>query len=104
MNALMRVEALCANVVERAFAVAFPSALEPVQIARKLVAAFESAPPSGRGGRRFIVRLSLADFSRLADEREYLEGRWATMLTRLGERSRLPHGPPEVTMASDPQV
>jgi hypothetical protein len=100
-----RVEAACADVVERAFALAFPSALEPVQIARKLVAVFESgAAPGGRGGRRFAVRLSPADFARLEPGRAYLEAQWSAMLARLAERSGRPQRPPEVRAELDPSV
>jgi hypothetical protein len=99
----VRVETICANAVERAFAVAFPSAIEPVQIARKLVASFE-AGSSGRGQRRFGVRLNPADFARFAADREYLERRWSEMLTRLAERSHLPQAPPAVTMIGDSSV
>jgi Inner membrane component of T3SS, cytoplasmic domain/Protein of unknown function (DUF3662) len=100
---LLRVETACANVVERAFAVAFPSAIEPVQIARKLVASFEAAS-AGRGQRRFKVRLNPADLGRFAADREYLEGRWSAMLTRLAERSHVPQAPPGVTMLSDASI
>ena len=88
MNAFTRLEAVCANVVERTFAVAFPSALQPVMIARKLVAAFESAAAGEpREGRRFLVQLAPADVARFAPDREYLERQWSTMLARLAERS-----------------
>lgn len=97
MEFFARLETACANVVERAFALAFPSALEPVQIARKLVAAYESgAAASGRGGRRFIVRISAADYARLERDRAYLERQWRAMLARLVERSGYPQRAPEV--------
>ncbi len=97
MSAIARLEATLANAVERAFAIAFPSALEPVQIARKLVAAFESgAATSDRLGRRFLVTLSAADYARLAGDRAYLETQWSTMLARLAERSGHPQRAPEV--------
>jgi hypothetical protein len=100
-----RVEAACADIVERAFALVFPSALEPVQIARKLVAAFESGTAlGGRGGRRFIVRLSPADFARLEPDREYMEKQWNAMLARLAERSGRPQRQPEVRAELDPAV
>jgi hypothetical protein len=105
VNVFARVEAACANVVERAFAVAFPSALEPVQIARKLVLSFEAgAATSGRSGLRFVVRVSPADFARFSADREYLECQWRTMLGRLAERSRRPQRSPDVTMEADPRV
>jgi hypothetical protein len=100
VNPFEQLEALCSGAVEGAFALAFPSALEPVQVARKLVASFESSTSAGRGGRRFIVNVSPADFGRLEPDRGYLERQWGAMLTRLAERSRLPQRPPEVELAS----
>ena len=98
-------EATCARVVERAFAVAFPSAIEPVQIARKLVASFESqAAGSGRGGRRFMVLLSAPDFARFEPDRAYLERQWSVMLARLAERSGRPQRAPEVLAQTDATV
>ena len=100
-----RLEAHCATAVERAFAVAFPTPIEPVQIARKLVAAFESGvATSGRGGRRFHVRLSAADHARFASDLPYLQTQWAAMLARLCERSGRPQRPPDVVAERDPGV
>jgi hypothetical protein len=105
MNVFERLETICANAVERTFATAFPSALEPVQIARKLVAAFESGgTASGRGGRRFVVRMSTSDFARFERDRAYLERQWSAMLERLVERSGRPERAPEVCAESDPTV
>lgn len=95
-----RIEAVCANAVERAFALAFPSALEPVQVARKLVAAFESESGS-RGGRRFVVHVGDADYTRLEDELPYLQKQWTTMLVRLVERTGRPERPPIVAVVRD---
>ncbi len=100
-----RVEAACANVVERAFATAFPSALEPVQIARKLVAAFESgAVAETRAGRVFTVRLSQRDRARFEGELPYLERQWTMMLVRLARRSHKPQREPVVRAVVDPAV
>ncbi len=105
MNVFERLETICANAVERTFAVAFPSALEPVQIARKLVGAFEAGgQASGRGGRRFIVRMSAADYARFEPDRAYLERQWSAMLARLAERSGRPQRAPEVRAELDPAV
>jgi hypothetical protein len=105
MNAFTRLEAVCANVVERTFAVAFPSALQPVMIARKLVAAFESAAAGEpREGRRFLVQLAPADVARFAPDREYLERQWSTMLARLAERSGRSPRAPEVRLVATPTV
>ncbi|MBD5633706.1 MAG: DUF3662 domain-containing protein, partial [Candidatus Eremiobacteraeota bacterium] len=73
-----RLETACADAVERAFALAFPSALEPVQVARKLVATFESGPASpARAGRRFLVKMNARDFARLGGDMPYLERQWS---------------------------
>ena len=104
-NPFARLEAICANAVERAFALAFPSALEPVQIARKLVGAFEAGGPAiSRAGRRFAVRLSPGDFARFEPELPYLQRQWTEMLARLSERSGRPQSPPEVYAEADPTV
>jgi Inner membrane component of T3SS, cytoplasmic domain/Protein of unknown function (DUF3662) len=102
VNPAQRLESVCASVVERAFALAFPSALEPVQVARKLVAAFESAGTPGRGGRRFLVRVGRSDFARFQPDRAYLEPQWSGMLARLAERSRQPQRAPEVVLVERP--
>jgi hypothetical protein len=105
MNVFARLEAVCASAVERAFALAFPSALEPVQIARKLVAAFEAGGvPDGRGGRRFTVLLAPSDLARFEPSRTYLERQWLGMLVRLAERSGFPQRPPVVSMQADPAI
>jgi hypothetical protein len=104
MNPIERLEAFCASTVERAFAVAFPSELEPVHIARKLVAAFEGGASSGRAGRRFLVQMNPADYGRFESEHQYLERQWGIMLMRLAERSRLPQRPPEVLVVERPEV
>jgi hypothetical protein len=105
MNVFARLEAACALAVERAFALAFPSALEPVQIARKLVAAFEAeASEHDRGGRRFTVHLHPADFARFEPSRAYLERQWTAMLGRIAERSARPQRAPEVSLAADAAV
>lgn len=104
MNAFERLEALCASAVERAFAVAFPSELEPVHVARKLVASFEGGTSASRGGRRFIVNVSSEDMTRLEPDRAYLERQWSAMLARLAERSRQPQRPPVVVLAGKPEL
>jgi hypothetical protein len=105
VNVFERLETACANVVERTFAAAFPSALEPVQIARKLVAAFEAGgPASGRGGRRFVVRMSAADFARFEPDLAYLERQWTAMLAGLAERSGKPQRKPDVRAEAFPSI
>lgn len=104
-NPFARLEAACANVVERTFAFAFPSALEPVQIARKLVASFEAAVVlDERRGRCFTVHLHPSDYARLESELPYLERQWTAMLARLAERSRRPQRAPEVRAQSNATV
>ncbi|MBC5801197.1 MAG: DUF3662 domain-containing protein [Candidatus Eremiobacteraeota bacterium] len=91
--------------MERTFAFAFPSALEPVQIARKLVANFEAAAVvDERRGRCFTVQLHPSDYARLENELPYLERQWTAMLARLAERSRRPQRTPEVRARSDASV
>jgi hypothetical protein len=104
MNPLEQLEALCAGAVERAFAAAFPSELEPVHVARKLVAAFEGGSTNGRDGRRFLVQVNPVDYSRFESDRQYLERQWGIMLQRLAERSQLPQRPPEVVVVERPEV
>jgi len=104
-NPFVRLEAVCANAVERVFAVAFPSALVPVQVARKLVGAFEAAGAAGpRDGRRFKVRLHPSDYARFQNDLPYLEHQWSDMLARLAERSRTPERPPEVVALPDATI
>jgi len=43
MNVFARIESACARVVEDAFARVFPSALDPAQIGRRLVATAQAA-------------------------------------------------------------
>ncbi len=104
MRALLEVEAWCAAVVERAFARAFPGALEPVQIARRLVATVERDPPhaEGDGVTRYVVRISAGDFARLSGERALLEQQWARMAAVLSERAgHTLAAPPVVVLAED---
>jgi hypothetical protein len=75
----MRLEAACAQVVERAFARIFPSALEPSQIGRKLVALHESAPSDA-----YVVSVHPSDYARLVAHREQLENQWRELLAHLG--------------------
>ncbi|GAC1448044.1 MAG: hypothetical protein PVSMB8_06960 [Vulcanimicrobiaceae bacterium] len=102
---LERVERTCADAVERAFAMAFPTPIEPVQVARKLVAAFESGAASdSRTGRRFSVRLSANDYERFEGELPYLTAQWTTMLARLARRAGRPQRPPEVVAQRDATI
>ncbi|MBV9407390.1 MAG: DUF3662 domain-containing protein [Candidatus Eremiobacteraeota bacterium] len=75
MNVFARIETACARVVEDAFARVFPSALDPAQIGRRLVATAQAAP-----GDLFLVRVHPTDYARFADDRDFFEGRWSAML------------------------
>lgn len=75
MNVFARVEATCARAVEAAFARVFPSALEPAQVGRKLVATMQSTPSD-----TFVVRVHPLDYERFADDRAFLEKRWSALL------------------------
>lgn len=87
-RALAEVEAWCANAVERVFGLAFPTSLEPVQIARKIVSAFESAALPTDGLVTVVtVRVNPHDMARLETERSALERQWAQMLARIAARA-----------------
>jgi hypothetical protein len=75
VNAIARFEQLCARVVEGTFARIFPSALEPAQVGRKLVAAQAAAPTD-----TYLVRVHPVDYARFAGDRAFLETRWSAML------------------------
>jgi len=75
VNVFARIENACARVVEDAFARVFPSALEPAQIGRRLVATAQASPSD-----LYLVRVHPADYGRLAADRDFLEGRWSAMV------------------------
>ena len=84
MNVFARIESACARVVEDAFARVFPSALDPAQIGRRLVAVAQAGSSD-----LYLVRVHPSDYARLAPDRDFLEGRWSAMLreTRPTERA-----------------
>jgi hypothetical protein len=84
VNVFERLERACARVVEDAFARVFPSALDPAQIGRRLVAVAQ-----GGSSDLYLVRVHPSDYVRLAPDRDFLEGRWSAMLreTRPAERT-----------------
>jgi len=96
MNVFARIESVCARVVEDAFARVFPSALDPAQIGRRLVATAQSVP-----GDLFLVRVHPSDYARLAADRDFLEGRWSAML-----REALPaeRAAPRVVLDENPDI
>ncbi|MBV9439819.1 MAG: DUF3662 domain-containing protein [Candidatus Eremiobacteraeota bacterium] len=75
MNVFARIETACARVVEDAFARVFPSALDPAQIGRRLVATAQASPTD-----LYLVRVHPVDYARLAADRDFLERRWSAML------------------------
>ncbi len=96
MNVFARIESACARVVEDAFARVFPSALEPAQIGRRLIATAQSSP-----GDLYLVRVHPTDYARLAPDRDFLERRWSAMLLEA-----VPPGsdPPRVVLDEDSDV
>lgn len=79
MNPIARFEAACARVVEGTFARIFPSALEPAQVGRKLLATQARTPSD-----TFLVRVHPVDYERFATDRAFLEARWSAMLREAG--------------------
>lgn len=75
MNVFARVENACARLVEDAFARVFPSALDPAQIGRRLVATAQASSSD-----LYLVRVHPGDYARFAADRDFLEGRWTAML------------------------
>jgi len=86
VNAIARFEQLCARVVEGTFARIFPSALEPAQVGRKLVAAQAAAPTD-----TYLVRVHPVDYARFASDRAFLEARWSAMLREGANGRESPH-------------
>ena len=95
MNAIARFEALCARVVEGTFARIFPSALEPAQVGRKLIAAQAATPTD-----TYLVRVHPVDYARFAGDRPFLEARWSAML-REGAPER---ESPQAILHEDPEI
>ncbi|HEY0798397.1 MAG TPA: FHA domain-containing protein [Candidatus Baltobacteraceae bacterium] len=101
MNVFAAVEAWCSDTVERAFALAFPLSLEPVQVARKLATTFEStAVPSGSVIGRIVVRTSRYDAPRLQADAA-LQPQWTQMLARLAARAGRTDRPAIVLESAD---
>ncbi len=97
MNVFARIENACARVVEDAFARVFPSALDPAQIGRRLVATAQAAPSD-----LYLVRVHPVDYARLAPDRDFLEGRWSAMLREALPRERADAA--RVVLDEDPDV
>lgn len=75
MNVIARIEHVCARVVEDTFARVFPSALDPAQIGRRVV-----ANAQGSSCDVFLVRVHPADYARFAADRDFFESRWTAMV------------------------
>ncbi len=97
MNVFARIEGACARVVEDAFARVFPSALDPAQIGRRLVATAQAASSD-----LYLVRVHPSDYARLAADRDFLEGRWTAMLREALPSDRA--GAARVVLDEDPDV
>ena len=97
MNVFARIESACARVVEDAFARVFPSALDPAQIGRRLVATAQSSPSD-----LYLVRVHPNDYARLQGDRDFLEGRWSAMLREALPAQRA--GNARVVLDEDPDV
>jgi hypothetical protein len=95
VNHLARFEAACARIVEGTFARIFPSALEPAQVGRKLLASQALTPTD-----TFLVRVHPVDYARFAEDRTFLEARWSAMLHEA--QPQLPA--PRAILHEDPTV
>jgi hypothetical protein len=98
VNIFARIERSCARIVEDAFARVFPSALEPAQIGRRLIATAQASP-----GDLYLVRVHPADYARLVPDRDFLEGRWSAML-REALGSSGDGAAPRVVLDEDPEI
>jgi hypothetical protein len=95
VNAIARFEQLCARAVEGTFARIFPSALEPAQVGRKLIAAQAATPTD-----TYLVRVHPVDYARFAADRAFLEARWSAMLRENAPAGESPHA----ILHEDPEV
>ncbi len=94
MNLFAALERGCALFVERSFARIFPSSLEPVHVARRLISALEATSPPPT---LYTVYLHPNDREQLADELPDLQAAWQEMLAQMAERLH-------VALASEPVV
>jgi hypothetical protein len=97
VNVFARIEHACARVVEDAFARVFPSALDPAQIGRRLVATAQATKSD-----LYLVRVHPADYARFTADRDFLEGRWSAMLREALPRERAEAA--RVVLDEDPDV
>lgn len=102
MNPFFVLEQWCAGQIERVFARAFPSRLEPVQIARRLVSSLEAVTPPPT---RYTVAINPLDHEGLAPDLADLRASWEFMLTEMARHLALPlAGAPVITVSADPAV
>lgn len=97
MNVFARIEQACARVVEDTFARVFPSALDPSQIGRRVVATAQ-----GSSSDLFLVRVHPADYARFAGDRDFFEGRWTAMVREALSDARASGA--RVVLDEDPEV
>jgi hypothetical protein len=97
VNVFARIEQACARVVEDAFARVFPSALDPAQIARRLVATAQ-----GSSSDLFLVRVHPTDYARFSGDRDFFERRWTAMVREAVPDARA--GAARVVLDEDPDV
>jgi hypothetical protein len=97
MNVFARIEQACARVVEDAFARVFPSALDPAQIGRRVVATAQ-----GSSNDLFLVRVHPADYARFIADRDFFESRWTAMVREALPEARAARA--RVVLDEDPDV
>jgi hypothetical protein len=94
VNPFAVIERACALFVERSFARIFPSSLEPVHIARRLISALEASSPPPTV---YTVSLHSSDFEQLEGELDDLCASWTEMIVQMAERLH-------VALAADPVI
>ena len=94
MNPFALIERSCALFVERSFARIFPSSLEPVHIARRLISALEATSPPPT---EYTVLLHPGDLAQLEGELDDLRASWQEMLVQMAERLH-------VALSKDPVI
>lgn len=94
MNSFALIERSCALFVERSFARIFPSSLEPVHVARRLISALEATSPPPT---QYTVSLHPGDRAQLEGELDDLRASWQEMIVQMAERLH-------VALAKEPVV
>jgi hypothetical protein len=102
MNPFFALERFCAELVERTFASVFPSSLEPVQIARRMVSVLEATNPPPT---EYRISLNPRDHEELASELPDLIASWEAMLTEMARRLGLPLAQaPRISILDNPMI